>query len=244
MEKITEVGKDLWLAKANIDELHEQDVNPNSMSSSMFNQLTQNIKKRGTLEQLPYCVEINKETEIIGGHHRIRSARKAGLTSVYLLLDCSNLSRDDIVAKQLAHNNINGMVDAQLTLRLFNNIRDADAKIESYVDTKELMKQIATDAAKIKEICVDFDMKSVSLLFLPHQIDDIKKAMIETIKRLDGHEEKIWLAQQDQFNEFKETLNNIRKKDNIRNISFALHKMCMLAQDYLQNNEENESNGK
>lgn len=150
MEKITEIGEKLWLAKVSIDELHEQDINPNSMSNSMFNQLTQNIKKRGTLEQLPYCAETKKGIEIIGGHHRIRSARKAGLKTIYILLDCSKLTRDDIVAKQLAHNNINGMVDPQLTLRLFMNIQDADAKIESYVDTKELLKQIATDAAKIK----------------------------------------------------------------------------------------------
>lgn len=68
--------------------------------------------------------------------------------------------------------------------------------------------------------------------------------MTETVKRLDGHEKEIWLSQQDQFDEFKETLNKIRKRDNIRNISFALHKMCMIAKDYLQNNEEDESNGK
>jgi len=244
MEKITELGKDLWLAKANVDELIEQEMNPNSMSNSMFNQLTSNIKKRGALEQLPYCATTKKGIEIIGGHHRVRSARKAGIQEIHILLDTSNLTRDQIIAKQLAHNNINGMRDPELTMRLYTSILDADAKIEAYVDAKKLMQLITTDAAKIKEIALDFDMKSVALLFLPHQITDMKKAIEETVKRLDGKEKEIWIAQQEQFDDFKKALNKIRKVENIRNISMAIHKMSQITVENLHNSAEKKGEGK
>ncbi|RLC43118.1 MAG: chromosome partitioning protein ParB, partial [Candidatus Coatesbacteria bacterium] len=124
MEKLLEIHKDIWIARAKINELREQDINPNTMPKTMFDQLTINIKKRGTLESLPFCAEVNGKYEIISGHHRIRAARAAGMDEVYILLDTSGLSRDEIIAKQLAHNNINGTVDPDLTLRLFEQIKD------------------------------------------------------------------------------------------------------------------------
>ena len=49
------------------------------MKNEMQRQLTDNIKKRGQLESLPFCALTQNETriEIISGHHRIRSAKEA-----------------------------------------------------------------------------------------------------------------------------------------------------------------------
>lgn len=54
--------------------IREQDINARIMKNEMQRQLTDNIKKRGQLESLPFCAltEDGNRIEIISGHHRIR----------------------------------------------------------------------------------------------------------------------------------------------------------------------------
>lgn len=238
MEKILEIYKNLWIARGKINELKEQDINPNVMPRTMFDQLTTNIKKRGALESLPLCAEVNNTYEIISGHHRIRAARAAGLDEIFILLDTSGLSRDEIIAKQLAHNNINGTVDPELTLRLFEEIKDIDARLEAYVDVNELLKKIEEEHAKINEIELNFDMKSISILFLPYQYNDFEEAMSEIIKRLNKDEEAIYLASLDQFKEFRDALRKVKNIENIKNTGFALHKMAQIVLDFYKDKDE------
>jgi len=104
IEYILEVGPKLWLAKVDINILREQDLNARTLTKSMFDQLVRNISNREALESLPYCAETERGIEIVSGHHRVRGARAAKITTLFVLVDRSGLTADQIKSKQLAHN--------------------------------------------------------------------------------------------------------------------------------------------
>ena len=112
-EQIADMGSGLIIAKVPSVCIREQDINARIMKNEMQRQLTDNIRKRGQLESLPFCVlaEDRNQIEIISGHHRIRSGKDAGLKEFFVILDISGLNRSKIVAKQIAHNAISGFDD-------------------------------------------------------------------------------------------------------------------------------------
>lgn len=108
-EVVADMGSGLVIAKVHLADIREQDINARIMKNETQKQLTDNIKKRGQLESLPYCALIDGRIEIISGHHRIRSAKDSGvLEEVFVILDLSGLRRSQVAAKQIAHNAING----------------------------------------------------------------------------------------------------------------------------------------
>ena len=110
-------GKDgrIGLHFVELSDVREQDINANVMPAEMFNALVSNIEKHGALESVPLVAnrEGSEVLEIISGHHRIRSAREAGLAGTVVLRYC-DLTAGEIRAKQLAHNSIQGTSDPQI----------------------------------------------------------------------------------------------------------------------------------
>ena len=78
-EQMLELGHGLIVAKVPFTSLREQDINARIMKNEMQKQLTDNIRKRGQLESMPFCALIDGKIEIISGHHRIRSAKDSGV---------------------------------------------------------------------------------------------------------------------------------------------------------------------
>ena len=107
-EMIYDMGSGLIIAKVPLDKVKEQDINARIMKNEMQDQLTANIKNRGQLESLPFFCLVENQIEIISGHHRVKSARAAGMKEIIAILDVSGLTRSKIAAKQLAHNAISG----------------------------------------------------------------------------------------------------------------------------------------
>lgn len=94
MEKMLDIGNGLKIAKVNIEELREHDLNARSMNSAMFERLTANIKKDNRLESLPFVAETENGIEIVSGHHRVRACRSAGITEIFVILDDTGLDRN------------------------------------------------------------------------------------------------------------------------------------------------------
>ena len=110
-EIIYDMGTELYIAKVQLADLKEQDINARIMKNEMQDQLTANIKNRGQLESLPLIALMGEKLEIISGHHRVKSAREAGLKEIIVILDKSGLTRSKAASKQLAHNAISGFDD-------------------------------------------------------------------------------------------------------------------------------------
>jgi len=226
-EVIYDMGYGLLIVKIEIDKVKEQDVNARIMKNEMQDQLTANIKNRGQLESLPLLVEVGERIEIISGHHRIKSARAAGLKEIIAILDVSGLSRSKIAAKQLAHNAIEGFDDESTLKEIVKMINDVDDMLESFIG-KDILEEPLEEYNKLISPAVHFDFKNVTFAFLPHQIKD----MDVLVKNLEmSASEIIGVANYEQCKEFVETLSKYQKFTDIRNIGAAVHSMVQCANE-------------
>lgn len=220
-ELIYEMGNGLIIAKVQIDRLKEQDINARVMKDEMQDQLTANIKKRNQLESLPYVNYNNGVFEIISGHHRVKSARAAGLKELVIILDVSGLTRSQVAAKQLAHNAISGFDDESTLREIVKMIEDVDDMLESYIG-KDILEEPLEQFEKLMAPAVQFDFKTVAFSFLPHQLSD----MDTLVKQLDSTgAEVIGVAAYEQCKAFVESLRKYQKFTDIHNIGAAIHSM-------------------
>ena len=226
-EKIADMGSGLIIAKVSAEHLREQDINARIMKTEMQQQLTDNIKKRGQLESLPFCVLTNDETqiEIISGHHRIRSGKDAGIKDFFVILDISGLNRSKITAKQIAHNAISGFDDQSMLKELAKLLEDVDDMIESYAG-KEILDEVSGHIDNYLSPRIDFEWKNILVLFLPHQIDDLN-ALIEMTKK--SAPDYIGVADIEAYKPFIEALSKYQEITNIKNIGAAIHAMIKLS---------------
>lgn len=220
-EVIQDMGSGLVIARVQIDRLKEQDINARVMKNEMQDQLTANIKKRGQLESLPFLVLCREKIEIVSGHHRIKSARAAGLKEIYAILDVSGLTRSQIAAKQLAHNAISGFDDDSTLREIVKMITDVDDMLESFIG-KDIMEEPLEQYDKMASPAVHFDFKNITFTFLPHQIKDMD-LLLKNLQNSGA--EIIGVAAYEQCKQFVETLDKYQKFSDIRNVGAAVHSM-------------------
>ena len=236
---IYDMGSGLVIAKVQIDKVKEQDINARIMKNEMQDQLTANIMKRGQLESLPFFVLSNGKLEIISGHHRVKSARAAGLKEVIAIIDVSGLTRSQIAAQQLALNAISGFDDDSTLREIVKMITDVDDIIESFVG-KDIMEEPLEAYDKMLSPAVQFDFKNVTFSFLPHQVQDMD-ALIKNLELTAP--EIIGVAPYEQCKSFVETLSRYQKFTDIRNVGAAIHSMIQNANERMDEvgfNEEDE----
>lgn len=220
-EVIYDMGSGLIIAKVPLDKVKEQDINARIMKNEMQDQLTANIKNRGQLESLPLFCLVGEQIEIISGHHRVKSARAAGMKEIVAIIDVSGLSRSKIAAKQLAHNAISGFDDDSTLREIVKMIDDVDDMIESFVG-KDILEEPLEQYDKMLSPAVQFDFKTVVFSFLPHQVKD----MDVLVKNLETTApEIIGVAPYEQCKQFIETLSKYQKFTDIRNVGAAIHSM-------------------
>lgn len=220
-EVIYDMGTGLVIAKVQIDRVKEQDINARMMKKEMQDQLTANIKNRGQLESLPLLVEKDGTLEIISGHHRIKSARAAGLKEVICIIDCSGLSRSKIASKQLAHNAISGFDDQSTLREIVKMLDDVDDMLESFIG-KEILEEPLEQYDKLMSPAVQFDFKNVTFSFLPHQVKDME-ALVKNLSQ--SAPDIVGVAAYEDAKAFVATLARYQKFSDIRNVGAAVHSM-------------------
>jgi len=235
-EEIYDMGTGLHIGKVQLDKVKEQDINARIMQDSMQDLLTKNITKRGQLESLPLLVQSNGKLEIISGHHRVKSARAAGLKEIIAIIDTSGLSRSSIAAKQLAHNAIQGFDDDSTLRTICKMITDVDDMIESAMPEK-YFKDLQVEIDKIANPSFDFDMKVICFSFLPHQLKDLND-LIKAAHSADF----LGLAPRDEFQPFIKALSDTMKYEDVKSIGMAVHKMTQVTLEAIgeRNYTENE----
>lgn len=218
IEEVADLGSGISLCYADVNILKEQDLNARIMKEDMFEQLVQNIKKRGQLESLPYCAVVGDKVEIISGHHRIKASKEAGLKKIPILLDYSGLNRSQISAKQLAHNSISGFDDKDVLREISKLITDVDDMLEAFVDVTPLQVDEETPVVHIGS---ELDWKQISLTFFKHQLDDLN----ELVKNLDQKPDVLGVARLSDFDEFVKTIKATQKFEDVKNLSTAVSVM-------------------
>lgn len=221
-----DIGNGLKIAKVNIEELREQDLNARSMNSNMFERLTANIKKDQRLESLPFCAETENGLEIVSGHHRVRACRSAGITEIFIILDDTGLDRNKIRSKQLSHNSIQGEDNAQLVKEIYALIDDAEEKLAAYIDpgVEELLDKVTT-----KDVTFDLDIKTILVNFLSYEADTFQKAA----EKLNGLYDEIYVADMKNLEPFMECIRRVGKEYDIRAMNTTFSKMAEIVLEHL-----------
>lgn len=186
--------------------------------------------KEKRLETLPLCIlkkneSGNDELLIISGHHRVRAARMANVKEIYVMTLDEELSKSQIISKQLAHNALSGYDDPQLLAELYNEIDDLQARIESGITDAEL-KQIMQDVS-VDDISLDIDYEAVYLLFLPEQ----KQKFDDILAMIEG-KEKLYVSDIKVFLKFKEAVRAVSHSEEVRNVTAIISKMCDIVKEY------------
>ncbi len=221
-EQMLELGHGLIIAKVPLTSLREQDINARIMKNEMQKQLTDNIRKRGQLESLPFCALVDDKIEIISGHHRIRSAKDSGVIGeIYVILDVTGLTRSQIAAKQLAHNAISGFDDQSTLKEIVKLIDDVDDMLESYIG-KEILGEPLAELEKLLSPTVEYDWKNIVFTFLPHQVKDLDK-LVEALRS--QQPDFIGACDIEQHKPFIDALAKYQEFANVKNTGAAIHAM-------------------
>jgi len=224
-QKILDLGNGLELWKVHPSSLREQDVNARAMPKAMFERLAQTIARDKRLESLPLCAKTERGLEIIAGHHRVRAATAAGISEMFVLVDVTGLTRSQIAAKQLAHNAIEGQDNEQLLAEIYQQIEDAESKLEAFIDQK---LDIEIPKVKIEGLDVEIDFKMVLLIFLPRvkeRLDRALEYLRSSGQRLDG----VYVAADSDYASLEKAVRRINEEYDIRVVADIIGKMADLA---------------
>lgn len=226
-DRMLDLGNGLEIWKVQLDELREQDVNARVMPTKMFERLTTTIHRDGRLESLPFvALNENGGLEIVSGHHRTRAARSAGVNEIYAIVDTTHLSRDEIKAKQLAHNSINGQDNAQIVKQIYQEIQDADSKLEAFIDSNI---DIDVPKVKINDITLDVDLKQILVVFLPTQAELFDKAA----EKIVGEYDELYVAENKVLEPFIKAVRRIGNEYDIRSMGTVFTRMAEIANEYM-----------
>ncbi len=215
-----QIGDDLYVRIVAIAALREQDVNAQQMKPRHFDRLTENVRTRGALESLPYCSRPGDEgpTYIVSGHHRARAARAAGLKRIPVIVDTRVMTRSEVVAKQIAHNELHGEPDEEILARLIKEIESVDDLLTTGLDEDMLPTLREAEDTSLNLPRVEFDWRMLTLMFLPEQLEDVKEALSLIEKGTDT----VGIAPVALFEPFSKALLEFGRAKNIRSLSASI----------------------
>jgi hypothetical protein len=227
-EKLLDLPEGFEIWRVSPLSLKEQNKNARVQSNGTFKSLVRNVKKRGALEGLPFCARTGTEFWIISGHHRVRAAIQAGLASIIVLCDPSARTRGEIVAKQVAHNSINGSDDPAVLLQLLDEIDDVDAMLEASVD-RDAIEKLASAPANASDVAVDYDWKLVTFAFLPKHIKDLEQLCAAL-----GASDLVLTTEIGAHDQLVAAMKQLGKADEIRSLGAVVYRMVEVTNEYLK----------
>jgi hypothetical protein len=239
LERLIEIGGGLAIYTADMGDIVEQDINAQVMPPEMFERLTETIKRDGRLEQLPYgCLrkaptDGRVQIELISGHHRKRAAHTAGLSKLHYLVDERELSRDQIIAKQLAHNKIHGASDPQVLKQLFEEIASVEGQLESYIRPEDFdgIKQL--EVASFAAVEVPIDYRRVSFVLLAPDLASVER--LEAIaKEMPRASDVVLVGDLAGFARFREAALKLSKAKDVRSMGSLVTMMADITLAHLE----------
>ena len=229
------ISDSLEVRLVHIDRIRERDVNARVMDSGLFDTLTENIQREGTLESLPLLHEKefqDADYEIISGHHRLRAARRAGIEVIPALVYTKELSEDEVISKQLSHNALSGYDDPETLKRMYDAIGDFEWKVASGVSEIDL--GIEGDAVSLSDVDITFDFEPVLIMFLRPDVEKFDE-LLDKSKSL---AEQKYMANISEFRKFSKVVNAVSEYSGIRNIAGIVSIICDLAKERLNQLQE------
>lgn len=217
-------------------------VNARSMQHARFQRLVDNIKQDGYLESTPLCAIVGlyaegdepaRDTagdiifEVLSGNHRTRAAIAAGLQTIRILAILDPVPKSERIAKQLAHNAIEGEDDPAVLKQLYEEL-DIDLKQYAALDDKTLASLAEVKVGTLAEANLQF--QPLTFLFLPHEAERVKALVEQARKIVPGD---VYLARWGEYDRLLDTLTDVGAAHMVRNASAQLLLMLDLVERYL-----------
>lgn len=194
--------------------------NARYMTHEQFKRLVANVKNDGCLTSAPFVwhdVETDKYV-IMSGNHRTKAAIEAGLHEIDIILTHDPLTEAQRIAIQISHNSIAGQDDIATLKNLYEKILDIDAKEYSGVDDKTLellrnVKPISIGEANLK-------FQTLSLVFLPNELEDAKKCLEEALKLAKA--DSRWISRFTEYDAWLDSVETAGSAYGVRNVATSL----------------------
>jgi len=167
-----------WINKSQVDFAEK---NARYMTSELFRNLTDNIKKNEQLASVPLTwLHKDGRYKALSGNHRLQAAIEAGLDWFLVLYTDEALSRSQEVAIQLSHNSLEGADDPIILKELWREIEDVGLKYYAGLDDKALEELPDVDLKSLRNVTLDF--QSVTFLFLPEELERLQATFADAMK--------------------------------------------------------------
>jgi len=217
-------------------------LNARYMRHETFARLVANVKQSGYLGSTPLLAPLGLYEEgdepqrdeagdivyeVLSGNHRTKAAIEAGLATITALAISWPMSREERIGIQLSHNSIEGEDDPALLKMLYEQL-DIDWKLFAALDDKqlELMAQVSTGSLSEASLLY----QSLTFVFLPHEIEEIKATFDEARKLTPG---TLYLARFADYDLFLNTLEDIGSAHMVRNAASQVLLLLNLASKHL-----------
>ena len=140
-----------------INQIKENNWNPNELDENGFKALVQNIKDNrvGYTQPIELREIAQDQYEVIDGAHRLKACKEAGLTEI----QCVISGYDDTQAKleTIAKNKIRGTINLVKAANLISEL-NKDITLEEIAGRSFYSQQEIQDSLKLLEIPPDFEM--------------------------------------------------------------------------------------
>lgn len=207
------------------------DMNARFMRKEEWDRLVANIAADGCLTSVPLIYGAGEYEEgrelILSGNHRTAAAVEVGLDEIDCMLIDDPQQKDELLARQLSHNAINGQDDPATLKALYDQIEDVDWRAYSGLDDDALGLLAEVSPEGLSEANLDF--ATVSLIFLPNELDAAREAFEQA--RLGQNES--WLAARADYDQTLDTLASTHAAHKVGNVATALHAILGIVEAHL-----------
>jgi hypothetical protein len=214
--------------------------NARFMTSTQFQRLVDNIRTDRKMTSVPLVYSPPGAAEAGGelclsGNHRIQAAIEAGVYEGEVMLVLDAQSRDELLARQLSHNAINGQDDDAVLAQLYDEIEDVDWREYSGLDDDQLGLMAKATVEPLSEVGLDF--QTVSLIFLPHELEHATEVWAQARDAIAGADET-WLAPMKAYEATLDALSTAHGAYGVSNVTTALGLVLELAARHLDEMRE------
>lgn len=225
-ERLTSVNEALaGILPYRLEYLDPQEIdllakNARFMRNDTYRQLVENVRRDKALESVPllYAGPDVARPVALSGNHRVMAARDAGLSRILCLVISDPKGAEERIAKQISHNAIVGQDDLQVLKELYDSVADLTLKAYSGID-EEVRKQL--NSIKFEPVSEPrLKFKTVTLLFLPREVDELRQVVKEVERLLT--EDTTFIAMSSDYAQFFSALAEVKESLSIKNSSVAL----------------------
>ncbi|MFF4391459.1 hypothetical protein ACFY0G_32420 [Streptomyces sp. NPDC001552] len=219
------------LVRRNPAHLQLLPVNARFFRKEEYDRLVANVRQDGCLTSVPlvYGGGIYEEGRelVLSGNHRTMAAVDADLDDIDVMLIEEELSEQQLVAIQIAHNSISGEDDPATLKQLYEQLDDVDWRAYSGLDDEQLGLLAEVTAEGLSEANLDF--ATVQLTFLPPELEAARAAF--DASRFGANE--TWLAARADYQQTLDTLASTHSAHKVNNVTTALHAILAIAENHL-----------